>query len=78
MSADDEIGQNLIINGRLQRVIDADLVQFYYYGYAEGLKGAVEDAAEKLIKEAHHRHVDLSDMQQVLRVEKYIKGLSDK
>tara|TARA_B100000700_G_scaffold256804_1_gene290223 strand:- start:374 stop:610 length:237 start_codon:yes stop_codon:yes gene_type:complete len=77
MSADNLIGQNLIIDGRLQTVTDDQLVDFYCKGYAEGYKGGCEAAAKKLIDEAHHRHVDLSDIKQVSRVAEEIREMSE-
>ena len=50
----------------------------YCKGYAAGYKEACGLAAEKLIDEAHHRQVDLSDMKQVLRVAEEIREMFDK
>ncbi len=47
----------------------------YCKGYAAGYKEACGLAAEKLIDEAHHRHVDLSDMKQVSRVAEEIREM---
>ena len=47
----------------------------YCKGYAAGYKEACGLAAEKLIDEAHHRHVDLSDMKQVSRVAEEIREI---
>ena len=50
----------------------------YCKGYAAGYKEACGLAAARLIDEAHHCHVDLSDMKQVLRVAEEIREMFDK
>ena len=50
-------------------------IESYCRGYAAGFKEACGVAAERLIDEAHHRHVDLSDMKQVSRVAEEIREI---
>jgi hypothetical protein len=47
----------------------------YCKGYAAGFKEACGLAAARLIDEAHHCHVDLSDMKQVSRVAEEIREM---
>jgi hypothetical protein len=47
----------------------------YCKGYAAGFKEACKLAAARLIDEAHHCHVDLSDMKQVSRVAEEIREI---
>ena len=50
-------------------------IDSYCKGYAAGFKEACGLAAARLIDEAHHRHVDLSDMKQVSRVAEEIREM---